>query len=283
MLEAVSTPVLPPMGWYPDPADARRERYWDGQAWTHNVKDAPPSLRPARPVSPQPVAQPPSHGQPPSYGQPRSYGQPPSYGQPSSYGQTPSYGPVNWTPTYTATSIGRQDRTLDGVPLAGWWSRCLAFLIDQVLVWAVAVPLGWVFLHPMLSAFTQFWRESMDAASAGTSLSSAATQQFVDTVVSRSVGWNAVFYGVFIGYSMVMLRSRGATLGKLAAGLRVVPVDEGRARHVSLSQAFVRPAIAAAATILSPLNLIDVLLPLWTRKRQALHDLAARTQVIRAR
>lgn len=24
----------PPPGWYPDPTDAQRQRYWDGEAWT---------------------------------------------------------------------------------------------------------------------------------------------------------------------------------------------------------------------------------------------------------
>ena len=24
----------PPPGWYPDPTDAERQRYWDGEAWT---------------------------------------------------------------------------------------------------------------------------------------------------------------------------------------------------------------------------------------------------------
>ncbi len=242
------------MGWYPDPADARRERYWDGQAWTHNVKDAPTTLPPPPPApqfSPQPAAAP-----------------------------TPGYGPVSWTPTY-APLPSRRDRTLDGVPLAGWWWRCLAFVIDQVLVGRVAVPHGWVVLHPMLSAFAQYWRDTMAAANAGTSLPASATQQLLDTIVSRSYWWNAVFYGVFIGYNMVMLRVWGATLGKLATGLRVVPVDNGRAGRVSLSQAFVRPVVAAAAAILSPLNLLDVLMPLWTMKRQALHDMPAKTQVVR--
>ena len=26
------------MDWYPDPADPTRERYWDGQQWTHNTR-----------------------------------------------------------------------------------------------------------------------------------------------------------------------------------------------------------------------------------------------------
>ncbi len=32
----------PPAGWYPDPQDANRQRYWDGTAWTEHTADATP-------------------------------------------------------------------------------------------------------------------------------------------------------------------------------------------------------------------------------------------------
>ena len=32
----------PPAGWYPDPQDADRQRYWDGNAWTEHTADASP-------------------------------------------------------------------------------------------------------------------------------------------------------------------------------------------------------------------------------------------------
>jgi hypothetical protein len=31
-------PVLPPAGWYPDPAGTGARRYWDGGAWTESVQ-----------------------------------------------------------------------------------------------------------------------------------------------------------------------------------------------------------------------------------------------------
>lgn len=36
----------PPEGWHPDPADARRERWWDGLAWTDYTREAPPAPSP---------------------------------------------------------------------------------------------------------------------------------------------------------------------------------------------------------------------------------------------
>lgn len=37
---AALTSVLPPAGWYPDPARTAEERYWSGQAWTEDVRGA---------------------------------------------------------------------------------------------------------------------------------------------------------------------------------------------------------------------------------------------------
>jgi hypothetical protein len=31
-------PALPPAGWYPDPAEPGRQRYWEGAHWTANQR-----------------------------------------------------------------------------------------------------------------------------------------------------------------------------------------------------------------------------------------------------
>jgi hypothetical protein len=40
---ATGSDVLPPAGWYPDPADAGAERWWSGQGWTDHVQTVAPS------------------------------------------------------------------------------------------------------------------------------------------------------------------------------------------------------------------------------------------------
>ncbi|MEM9562544.1 MAG: DUF2510 domain-containing protein [Actinomycetota bacterium] len=47
----------PVAGWYPDPYDDRRLRYWDGSAWTESVTDQPPAT-PAAPGPAGPWAEP---------------------------------------------------------------------------------------------------------------------------------------------------------------------------------------------------------------------------------
>jgi Protein of unknown function (DUF2510) len=48
MMAETSAPPAAPEGWYPDPADPSRQRYWDGSTWTVA----------APPVPPQPAAEP---------------------------------------------------------------------------------------------------------------------------------------------------------------------------------------------------------------------------------
>lgn len=95
-----------------------------------------------------------------------------------------------------------------------------------------------------------------------------------------------VTFAVGMAYHLPLLRFRSATLGMMACGLRVVPVDEGRSQErLTWSCVLVRALIwvLPGALSLRILTVADVLLPLWHPKRQTLHDLAARTQVVRGR
>ena len=59
-----------PAGWYPDPQDPSRERYWDGTAWTEATQLAAGTAPPPPPSSPYGA---PGYGAP-SYSQPMGYG-----------------------------------------------------------------------------------------------------------------------------------------------------------------------------------------------------------------
>lgn len=53
------TQGLPPAGWYPDPAGAPQQRWWDGLQWTENLQPATQqAVQPAEPLAvSQPIAQ----------------------------------------------------------------------------------------------------------------------------------------------------------------------------------------------------------------------------------
>jgi uncharacterized RDD family membrane protein YckC len=76
-------------------------------------------------------------------------------------------------------------------------------------------------------------------------------------------------------YDAVMVQMRGQTLGKMAVGIKVVtPSGE----DVSPGQAWGR---AGARTVLNFCVAIDYLPALGTRERTCIHDMLARTRVIR--
>ena len=60
-------------GWYPDPESMSRERYWDGAAWSVQVRETGTQIRPAMPSGP---ATPPAGEDPTVIGRPGGAGQP---------------------------------------------------------------------------------------------------------------------------------------------------------------------------------------------------------------
>ena len=280
-----------PGGWYPDPLDPARERYWDGWQWSRTTRDAEhPPVGPAAgvPGGHGPYAAPapgPSNGYPGPYGGgpagaapgPNGYG-------PGPYGSSPSAYPAR------VPGVSRQvATTADGVPLAGWWWRALAGLVDALLVGVVSGLLSLPFYRDILNAIGAYWGEAYRAAQAG-STTPPPTPNFAAMITGGDQLWVVVIALVVgLAYHAPLLRFRGATLGMALGGLRVVPVDEGRATgRLEWSRVGARCLIWVVPNALGlfPFTLLtvaDVLLPLWHPKRQSLHDLAARTQVVRLR
>ncbi|PFG66341.1 putative RDD family membrane protein YckC [Propionibacteriaceae bacterium ES.041] len=272
-----------PGGWYPDPARDGQERYWDGWQWTRNTRPMEQSA---------PAAQPGAYGQQPGYGQ-QGYGQQ-GYGQqgygqqgygqqPGGYGQAPYGQPgQGMQPAYGRP--GPMATTADGVPLASWGWRLLAFVIDWMLLSLVTNGIAQVTglnaaISRSMSAYEAYLTEVMTT---GTQLDLGQVVQLI--VTPQMVAVQALTLVAFIVYQALMLRSRGATLGKLATGLRVVPLGQGRSpRGLRWGTAVIRPLVTQLMGLVPLLGLLDYLFPLWDRNRQALHDKPARTQVVRER
>jgi uncharacterized RDD family membrane protein YckC len=254
-----SPPVPPgrhaaPGGWYPDPVDPAQERYWDGWQWSRNTRPRAG----AAPAGPGYAA----------------YPAPPAGGQPPARSGYPAY-PQAFT--------GQATTTADGVRLSGWWWRVLAAVIDSVIISGVVCILAfpiWRTMSTKLQAYVDavFAAQQSGAPPPGLDIAQLLTprEQLIITALSLGVG---------MLYHVVFLRWKSATVGKLICGLRVVPVDRGLSTDtlgwstVGIRSAFrVMPGITS---VLSVFVMLDSLFPLWHPKRQAIHDLAAKTQVIR--
>jgi uncharacterized RDD family membrane protein YckC len=185
--------------------------------------------------------------------------------------------------------------TPDGVPLAGWWWRVLAYLIDFLPIWVVAMVVS---LPQQAAMQDEMNRLTEELAETGD------TAAFWDgwlAVMGESQSGQWPLSLLVLAYFLVMLRWKGATLGKLAVGLRVRRRDEpGRlpwstvlVRVAAYNGVGLLPVLAfstgswAVVLIVWPLftiyMLLDVLWPLWDKKRQALHDKIARTNVVKVR
>ena len=238
------TPIA---GWYADPIDGSRERYWDGQAWTHELRPvaAPQAMaEPRRPLPQRPAEE-------------------------------------DWQPGATALQVPGP-RTPDGYPLAGWWQRVGANLIDGLVILALTLLVSAPVLPNLVEAFQGWWADAWYAAQVGRQMPDPESEQYgiMDAygtvfLINRAVGF---------AYATALQMRKGATLGMLALGMRVVPLGQG-AQHngLSVGTAAVRNLTFGVAGLFWVAQLVNCFAPLANRNRQALHDMLARTQVVRVR
>ncbi len=289
-------------GWYDDPSDSNNLRYWDGVLWTDRTvpKQSPTasSSTIGLPASPGQFGQPPapyapagqSHPGPNPYepgpsGQghpgPRPDAQGPSgqtpYGQPPigrDYGAAPTY---QWRPSGPTTP--------DGVPLAQWWQRLLAALIDGLVLTIVAGVLSF----PWLRDFFVWYVEVIQEMSSGAPTTDFATLfgQITDEMNRFIVPITMIQAMTGLVYHAAFLARRGATPGKMALGIRVRRVH--RPGPLTLVEALRRSALQFFLSLLALVPIIgsiaglasylDQAWLLWDQRRQCLHDKLADTLV----
>jgi uncharacterized RDD family membrane protein YckC len=132
--------------------------------------------------------------------------------------------------------------------------------LDGMLLGIVFVPI-WFFLAGS---------EAMSAAATP----GAAPPDMLGVSILATIGMVLV---VLI-YEGLMLSNRGQTLGKMAVGIKVV-TPEGR--DIRPGQAWGRAAVRQV--FFSYLGLINLLPAVFTKQKTAIHDLAAKTRVVRCR
>lgn len=267
-----------PRGWYPDPVDGSRERYWDGWGWSRNTRQAElpgPTPGPAGGQQQAPGPQQPGYHQ---QGHQQPYGSQ-HYG---AGGQQPAY--AHYRQSAPATS-GPQ--TADGVPLAGWGFRFLAGLLDLIIVSIGSSILALPVTLQSLPAISRYVDEVMTATQSGQIAPTLSPNDLMSTNQQMLVSLITVVAGLL--YFILFWRFKSATLGHLACGLRVVQDGQGHGRErLSWTQVTVRALIwslpfTIGYAMLWLFGLLNALFPLWNVKRQAIHDIAAKTQIVRIR
>ncbi|QCR18200.1 RDD family protein [Agrococcus sp. SGAir0287] len=179
--------------------------------------------------------------------------------------------------------LGERDRSVtpDGVPLSGWWRRLFACLLDALLI-GVAASIVTV---PLQIARPDVWLGTVQSGRVLDMLVTLDARLIVGQLVTA-----ALLLVIGGAYSILMTSRLGWTLGKRALGIRVRHRD--RERLPTLGEAAARWAVALApgalgqvpsvAGITNLWTMVDGLWPIWDRRRQAIHDKVARTNVVLA-
>lgn len=241
-------------GWYDDPEDDTRLRYWDGILWSDRTM---PKLRPglehvgeARPIAPE---QPRTHRD----GADRSY---PPLGVPMPPGSQA------WPPQHAA----RRHREYAGV-----WRRVGAAVLDWVIVSFVVSLLVQPFLGARVDEMNDFNRLQLEAMRDGTSQPSISENLLV--TLGIILGVMAVALTL---YDAILTMRGGRTLGKLATGCRVMSADDTR---MPFGRVLIRSALKWLPSFGTVFGLVIgaiLLLPALASPRfQGVHDRLARTVV----
>lgn len=207
----------------------------------------------------QPDQPPPGYGQPPP--QP-GYGQapPPGYGQPQGYEQ--GYG----APQYGGPPTGSYKGQAYGLPptgpnsLASVWKRLGARIIDGIILFIPFAVLGAVLVSDGGATFRP----------GGSNLSGDLLGvTLIGTVIAAI-------------YEVGMLVSRGATVGKIALGMRVARVSDGE--KPNMQDALIRWAVPTIPGLIPQIGglfqLVDAIFIFFDPNQQTLHDKAAKTVVV---
>lgn len=277
-----------PSGWYDDPRTPDQLRYWDGVLWTEHT--TPKRSSPAAAESAPWMA-----GDSPAYDAPSPEqsswgahpGQVPGYSTTQPGFDRPPDGFGYGAAPQTAWHSGRRTAP-DGVPLADWWQRLLARIIDGLITGVLVAMLGFPWVSGIVTTMTDLTGQVIRDAGAG--LSTQIDQSaFQDQLMRDAVPLTLLMVAVGVAYETFFLVRSGATPGKKVLGITVRRVN--RPGPLTVVEALKRQSIQQGCNLLSLIpiasliafvvQLLDVLWLLWDPRRQALHDKVADTLVVR--
>ena len=150
---------------------------------------------------------------------------------------------------------------------AGFWMRLLASIIDGILLGIINIIILVPFLGLVgLTAAAHASDADMDSGSAGLMIALLSTY-LISMLAVAVAGW--------LYFALMESSARGATLGKMALGLRVVDLNGGRIGFGRATGRYFGKIISAAILC------IGYIMAGFTQQKQALHDIMAGCLVVR--
>ncbi|MGD0255535.1 MAG: RDD family protein [Acidimicrobiales bacterium] len=231
--------------------------------------DQAPPQPPGYPPTQYPPTQYPSPSYPPSQYPPPTPTPPNPYAPPGAYGQAPpyGYGTPGYPPPAAPYGYGYPPSgPLDplGRPFASWWERVGALLIDGLVVW---VP-GAILLV-VLGAFKSTTTVNSFTGARTTHLGSGFRLLSLVIVIAQ-----LLYFAILDGQSQ--------SVGKRAVGIAVRGETSGQ--PIGFGRALGRWLIYVVLWYLLVIpGLLNALSPLWDQRRQAWHDHAVGSLVVKLR
>lgn len=176
----------------------------------------------------------------------------------SSFPQAPTGPPINLDKPATQHGTTPGGRPI--FELAGWGARLGAALLDMLIVWAVL------------------------AAAVGAVSFASLAGDTAALVVGVVIAIPTILLAICL-VPWTMARNQGSSYGKLAVGIRVVRAD---GTDVDFGFAFLREFVikqlaigALGAVTVYLATVLNYLWPLWDDENRALHDMMAKSRVVR--
>jgi uncharacterized RDD family membrane protein YckC len=189
-------------------------------------------------------------------------GAPAGFQQPSPYGAVPVYGGAYGAPMAVAVPVDSQGR-----PMAEWWQRAVAMLIDLIVTGIPSVVIAVIVLAVTTTTTTDVFGGSYSSTSVFGWLFGEYVLPFCILVL---------YLGVLDG------GAKGQTLGKMAMGIATRDADSGG--QIGVGKGVLRGFVYTVGWYFFFVpGLLNALWPLWDPKRQAISDKAANSVVVRVK
>lgn len=272
-----------PSGWYDDPSNPEMLRYWDGVMWTNHTAPKKSTTASQSTIG-MPQQQEPPVPQAPQQTTPMPQGGPwQGQNAPGQAQYPPQYQPYPQAPGAAWMTAGPS--TTDGVPLASWGRRAVARILDGIITGILTTIFAWPWVNELTAWYTDVIDQAIESGTQPDTM--ALSTQLMEYALPITI----VGFVVGIVYETFFLVRSGATPGKMALGISVrrtaqpgrLDVTTAVKRQLIQIVASLTSSIAGLSTLTGLISFVDYLWPLWDRKRQALHDKIADTQVVRGK